>query len=68
MTLTRLHRLKSLGPDRWMLEFFEAFYDLFGSDFLVAIEERRQRGSIPGEMNFNFIELIPKCSKPMSFE
>jgi hypothetical protein len=58
---------KSPGPDGWTIEFFIRFFDLVGGDLLEMVEESRLKGIISGGLNSNFLALIPKVNKPLSF-
>jgi len=58
---------KSLGPDRWIVEFFTIFFDLVGIDLLEMVEETRTLGKISRGINSTFITLIPKSNKPTTF-
>jgi hypothetical protein len=58
---------KSLGPDGWTQELFHHFFDIMGSDLLVVVEESRLTGRVSGSLNATFVALVPKESKPVSF-
>jgi hypothetical protein len=58
---------KSLGLDGWTQELFHNFFDIMGTDLLNAIEESRLSGKVCGSLNSTFLNLIPKESKPSSF-
>jgi len=65
-TIKNLPKEKSLGLHGWTQEFFLSF-DLLGKDLLLAVEESRNKGYIPGILNATFFTLIPKVSKPTTF-
>jgi hypothetical protein len=58
---------KSPGPDGWTQELFHSFFDIMGMDILNFVEEYRCTGQIPGDLNATFYALIPKISKPITF-
>lgn len=58
---------KSFGPDGWTLEFYLAFFELVGGDILSMVEEARVIGKGSRDINFTFLAMIPKSSKPQSF-
>eukprot|EP00253_Pinus_taeda_P031947 PITA_31947 len=58
----------SLGPDRWTIEFYIAFYELINNDLLRVIEECRASGTMYNVINSTFIALIPKSNSPSSFD
>jgi hypothetical protein len=60
-------RDKSPGPDGWTQELFHHFFDLMGNDLLDVVEESRTSGKVSGSLNATFVALIPKDSKPVSF-
>lgn len=60
-------RDKSLGPDRWTVEFIAAIFDLVGNELLAMVEETRLTGIIPGSLNATFLTFIPKVNKPDTF-
>jgi hypothetical protein len=66
-TIKILPKEKSPGPDGWTQELFLSFFDLLGKDLLSAVEESRIKGFIPGILNATFFTLIPKVSKPTTF-
>lgn len=68
VTLSGFHKSKILDPNGWVVEFFEAHFELLGLDLKEAIEETWTSRRIYGAMNATFISLIPKCSNPTSFE
>ena len=47
--------------------FLDCFY-FIGKDLLFSIEETRSTGIVSSAFNSTFIELIPKKSKPYSFD
>jgi len=59
---------KSPGPDGWTVEFYLGFWDILGPEVLQLVEEIRSGGYISGALNSTFIALIPKVSKPQTFD
>jgi hypothetical protein len=59
---------KSPGPDRWLVDFFRAFYEWSEDDILSVIEESRSFGKVLSALNATFIALIPKKDNPNSFK
>ena len=59
---------KSPGPDGWPVEFYLGIWDLIGEELCQLVEETRCQGFISGAMNSTFIALIPKVTKPSSFD
>lgn len=59
---------KILGPDGWTVEFYLGFWDILGEELPLMVEDTRRHGYISGAVNSTFIALIPKNSKPLSFE
>ena len=51
---------KSLGLDRWPVEFYLGFLGTLGSDLLKVVEESRISGMIHGPINSTFIAIILK--------
>jgi hypothetical protein len=66
-TISRMPKDKSHGLDGWTQELFHHFFDIMGNDLLGAIEESRISGKVIGSLNATFVALIPKDSKPASF-
>jgi hypothetical protein len=66
-TIKNLPKEKSPGLNGWTQELFLSFFDLLGKDLLLAVEESRIKGFIPGILNATFFTLIPKVSKPITF-
>jgi hypothetical protein len=66
-TVNKMPKDKSPGPDGWTQELFQYFFEILGDDLLMAIEESRITGFIPGSLNATFYALIPKVSKPGNF-
>jgi len=60
-------RDKSLGLDRWPVEFYLSFFDIIGLDLLVVVEESRILGRIHEPINSTLIALIPKMDSPLYF-
>ena len=60
-------RDKSPGPDRWQIEFFLWFFDLFGLDLLRAVEESQNKGKVIQSIKSTLFTLVPKCEKPLTF-
>jgi hypothetical protein len=50
-----------------MVEFLIQFFDLVGGDLLDMVEESRLKGIISRGLNSNFLSLIPKVNKPLTF-
>jgi len=61
-------RDKSPGPDGWPMEFYIFFFDLIGSDILLAIQEYITYDRMYEGFNSTFLALIPKVDKPLSFD
>lgn len=59
---------KSPGPDGWQVEFYLGIWDIIGDELCQLVEETRCKGFISGAMNSTFIALIPKVTKPSSFD
>lgn len=59
---------KSPGLDGWTVEFYLGLWDLVGTEVLQMLEETRRTGLITVALNSTFIALIPKNSKPASFD
>eukprot|EP00253_Pinus_taeda_P031163 PITA_31163 len=68
ITLKWFKKDKSLGPDRWTIEFYLAFFEQIGQDLLSVIEECRISRSLYHAINSTFIALIPKSDSPSSFD
>jgi len=66
-TIDIMPKDKSPGPDRRTQEIFHSFFQIMGMDLLKAVEESCSTGYIIGALNANFFTLIPKVSKPTSF-
>ena len=58
---------KSLGPDRWSVEFYLGFFYLVGSELLAAVEQYRQEGYVCRYLNATYITLIPKRDRRRAF-
>ena len=43
------------------------FFGLLGQDLLRVVEESQRKGYVLGVVNSTFIDLIPKCTKPESY-
>ena len=67
-TLKWFKKDKSPGLDGWTIEFYLAFFDLLGQDFLRVVEESRSSGCLYHAINSTFIALIPKTDSPTSFD
>ena len=67
ITLDGFQNLKILGLDGWTVEFFEAFFDLDVEDSKEVLKEAHFSGRTSSMLDVTFIALIPKCSKPSSF-
>lgn len=59
---------KSLGPDRWIVEFHLGFYDFLVEELLKLIEEFRALGKVLGALNSTFRTLILKKNNLESFD
>jgi len=59
---------KSSGLDGWTVEFYLGFWYMVGTEVLHMVEETRRMGLIIGALNSTFIALIPKISKPTTFD
>jgi hypothetical protein len=51
---------KSPGPDRFTLEFFKTYSEIFKHDIYRVVEYYRRSSSILQALNSTFITLIPK--------
>ena len=58
---------KSLGPDRWSVEFYLGFFYLVGSELLAAVEQYRQKGYVYKDLNVTYITLILKRDRRGTF-
>lgn len=47
--------------------FFQAFWDIIGTDVHLVVEESRKKTTVLGAFNHTFIALIPKKKDPQSF-
>ena len=59
---------KSLGPNSWIVELFQHFFEKLGQDLTKVVEESRRKGIIYLPFNSTFIALIPKKEYSSSFE
>ena len=59
---------KSLGPDKWPMEFYSTFIEFIGPDLLLDIEECIITGSMHDGFNSTFLTLIPKFDKRPTFD
>ena len=66
-TLKGFAKDKSPRPDRWTVEFYLHFFDLWGMELVKAIEDTRCSGVIPYSLNNTYLTLIPKLDQPGSF-
>ncbi|XP_019418502.1 PREDICTED: uncharacterized protein LOC109329277 [Lupinus angustifolius] len=55
---------KSLGPDGFNLNFFQACWDIIKNDIILFIQEFYLFGKLPKGLNSSFITLIPKIKNP----
>ena len=58
---------KSCGPNGWTIELFLRVFDVRGTILLQMVEQYHLEGYITRDLSSNFISLIPKCNKPISF-
>lgn len=58
----------SPGLDGWLVEFYNTFFELIGSDLLKSIEEYKTSGRMHEGFNAKFLTLIPKIDKPLTFD
>lgn len=65
--LLSMQKEKSLGPDGWMVEFFQHFFDLIGDDHARLVEDSKSKGFVHDPLNSTFPDLIPKSGDPQSF-
>eukprot|EP00253_Pinus_taeda_P032275 PITA_32275 len=61
-------RDKSLGPNRWPIEFYLTFFNHIGADLLIAIEKCKRSGNMREGFNSIFIALIPNADNPQTFD
>jgi len=66
-TLKWFKKDKNPGPDGWTIEFYLAFYETIGYDFLKVVGECRTLGHMYEAIKSTFIVLIPKSDSPTSF-
>lgn len=66
-TLKWFKKDKSLGPDRWSMEFYLAFFETLGLDLLKVIDECTIYGCMYEAINTTFIALVPKVDFPQIF-
>jgi len=67
ITLNWFKKDKSPGLDRWIIEFYLAFYDTIGRDLLKVVEDCKISGRMYEASNSTFIALIPKTDSLISF-
>ena len=65
--LKSIQRDKSSGPDEWIVEFFQHFFDLIGDDHARLVEDSKSKGFVHDPLNSTFSALIPKFGDPQSF-
>jgi len=58
----RIQKEKSVGRDRWTINCFSGFFDLFNQDMLAVVEESWRAGAIHVPFNTTFISLISKTN------
>lgn len=66
--LRSMQKDKSTGPDGWVVEFFQHFFESIGDELTGVVEESRVKGSIYEPFNATFFALIPNTKDPSSFE
>ncbi|XP_062020783.1 uncharacterized protein LOC133737191 [Rosa rugosa] len=64
--LFQMYPTKAPGPDGMPPLFFQKYWDVVGSDVVVAVQNFLHSGQILGEVNFTHICLIPKVKDPQS--
>lgn len=56
--------LKSPGPDGFPILFFKKYWHILGYDIISCVLKFLNEGTFPVKLNFTFIVLISKISKP----
>ena len=59
---------KSPRQDGWTVELFQHFFELMGTVITNVVEESRSQGLIHDSIRSTFLDLIPKCDSPTSFD
>lgn len=54
---------KSLGPDGFMMEFYQAGWDFLGQEILDVVEVSRRNQKVSSSLNSTLLSLIPKETK-----
>lgn len=62
--LSQMAPLKSPGPDSLPALFFQKYWHLLGSDIISCVLDFLNNYHLPRVLNFTFIVLIPKVSRP----
>ena len=60
-------RDKAPGPDGWPVEFYLTFFDLLGPLLVKMVDTSRVLGRVTPAINSNFLTLIPKVDRPVTF-
>jgi hypothetical protein len=59
---------KAPGPDGFLTEFYQVFYDLIRNDIMALFREFH-RGNLPlYSLNFRTIILLPKCVEALKIQ
>lgn len=66
--LSSMSNGRSLGLDRYTMEFFKSFYDLLKDYLLLLVRESQREGKVYGPLNATFLCLIPKKQNYEMFE
>ena len=56
-----------MGNGGWTIEFFIELFYIVVDDMLEVFEKYRDQGYVSRSLNSTFIDLIPKNTKPKSF-
>lgn len=62
--LSEMHPCKSPGPDGLPALFYKRYWDLVGDDIFDVVLEFLNNGSMPEDINFTYVTLIPKKKNP----
>ena len=65
--LKNFSKVKSPGPNGWIVDLFLHFFYLIGKDLVDSMEESRKQGYVPGNLNCTFVFVIPKKDRLEKF-
>lgn len=60
MVVFSMGAYKAPGPDGFPPDFFQEFWDIFGTDVTLATKDFFRVGKLLKKLNFTYIALIPK--------